>query len=147
VWRQAAEVYLNGVWLGRCANGVMAFGFDLTPHLRPGEKVLAVRTDNSFSYREKATNSPVQWNNSTFYSNFGGINKSVRLHIMPAIYQTLPLYSSLGTTGQYIWADHFDDYLQVFPSTRGRSDQIISRTNKFQSMKPLWLRAAPVSGW
>jgi beta-galactosidase len=106
--RQAAEVYLNGVWLGRCENGVMAFGFDLTPHLRPGENVLAVRTDNSFTYREKATNSPVQWNNNNFYSNFGGINKSVRLHIMPAIHQTLPLYSSLGTTGQYIWADHFD---------------------------------------
>jgi hypothetical protein len=26
-------------------------------------------------------------------------------------------------------------------------DQIISSTSKFQSMKPLWLRAAPVSGW
>lgn len=107
--RQAAEVYLNGTWLGRCENGVMAFGFDLTPHLRAGDNVLALHTDNRWTYREKATGSPVQWNNNNFYSNFGGINKSVRLFLTPAVHQTLPLYSSLGTTGQYVWADQFDD--------------------------------------
>jgi beta-galactosidase len=42
------------------------------------------------------------------YSNFGGINKNVWLHISPAVHQTLPLFSSLGTTGQYIWVDGFD---------------------------------------
>jgi hypothetical protein len=106
--RQAAQVYLNGHLLGSSENGVMAFGFDLTPHLVPGDNVLAVRTDNHWDYRESATNTTVQWNNRNFYSNFGGINKTVWLHITPAVHQTLPLYSSLGTTGQYIWADAFD---------------------------------------
>lgn len=105
--RQAAEVYLNGHRLGLSENGVMAFGFDLTPDLRPGENVIAVRTDNRWDYREQATGTTIQWNNNNFYSNFGGINKRVWLHMMPAIYQTLPLYSSLGTTGVYVWADGF----------------------------------------
>lgn len=105
--RQAAEVFLNGHRLGFSENGVMAFGFDLTPWLRAGDNVLAVRTDNRWDYRE-ATNATIQWNNNNFYSNFGGINKNVWLHVMPAVHQTLPLYSSLGTTGQYIWADDFD---------------------------------------
>jgi hypothetical protein len=106
--RQAAEVYLNGHRLGLSESGVMAFGFDLTPLLRAGDNVLAVRTDNHWNYRERATNTTIQWNNNNFYSNFGGINKNVWLHVMPAVHQTLPLYSSLGTTGQYIWADAFD---------------------------------------
>ena len=106
--RQAAEVFLNGHRLGLGENGVMAFGFDLTLWLHAGDNVLAVRTDNRWDYREQATNATIQWNNNNFYSNFGGINKSVWLHVMPAVHQTLPLYSSLGTTGQYIWADDFD---------------------------------------
>jgi beta-galactosidase len=106
--RLAAEVYLNGHRLGLSENGVIAFGFDLTPFLVAGDNVLAVRTDNRWDYRERATNATVQWNNQNFYSNFGGINKNVWLHVTPAVHQTLPLYSSLGTTGQYIWADSFD---------------------------------------
>lgn len=106
--RQAAEVFLNGHRLGLSENGVMAFGFDLTPYLHAGDNMLAVRTDNRWAYREQATNATIQWNNNNFYSNFGGINKNVWLHVMPAVHQTLPLYFSLGTTGQYIWADGFD---------------------------------------
>jgi hypothetical protein len=106
--RQAAEVYVNGRQVGGSENGVMAFGFDLTSDLRPGDNILAVRTDNRWGYREKSTSATVQWNNNNFYSNFGGINKNVWLHVTPAIHQTLPLYSSLGTTGQYIWADGID---------------------------------------
>src|ERR1700743_684898 len=106
--RQAAEVFLNGHKLGLSENGVMAFGFDLAPYLRAGDNVLAVRTDNRWDYRERATNATIQWNNNNFYSNYGGINKNVWLHVLPAVHQTLPLYSSLGTTGQYIWADAFD---------------------------------------
>lgn len=106
--RQAAEVYLNGHTLGLSENGVMAFGFDLTPYLVAGENVLAVRTDNRWDYREKATNSPLQWSNQNFYANYGGLNKDVWLYVTPAVHQTLPLYSTLGTTGQYIWADAFN---------------------------------------
>ena len=43
-----AEVWLNGVALGRWAYGYTPFRFDLTPHLRVGaDNVLAVRVDNS----------------------------------------------------------------------------------------------------
>ena len=106
--RLAAQVYLNGHFLGLSENGVMAFGFDLTPYLVAGENVLAVRTDNDWDYREKATNSLIQWNNRNFYANYGGLNKNVWLYVTPAVHQTLPLYSMLGTTGQYIWTDSFN---------------------------------------
>src|SRR6202012_3464325 len=81
--RQAAEVFLNPHKLGLRDNGVMAFPFDLSPHLRAGDNVLAVRTDNRWDYRERATNATIQWNNNNFYSNFGGINKNFWLHLMP----------------------------------------------------------------
>jgi beta-galactosidase len=43
-----AEVWLNGVALGRWAYGYTPFRFDLTPHLRVGaNNVLTVRVDNS----------------------------------------------------------------------------------------------------
>jgi beta-galactosidase len=41
--RQAAQVYLNGHLLGLSENGVMAFGFDLTPWLQSGDNVPASR--------------------------------------------------------------------------------------------------------
>ena len=42
-----AEVWLNGVALGRNTNGYLGFAFDLTPHLRAdGANVLAVRVAN-----------------------------------------------------------------------------------------------------
>lgn len=42
-----SEVWLNGHKLGRRPYGYISFGYDLTPHLRPGRNVLAVRVDNS----------------------------------------------------------------------------------------------------
>jgi len=108
--RQAGEVYLNGQFIGRHEDGVMAFGFDISNAVRPApaENVLAVRTDNRWDYREKATNTPYHWNNNNFYANYGGISKSVWLHVSGKLYQTLPLYSQLGTTGVYAWASDFD---------------------------------------
>lgn len=108
--RQAGEVYLNGKFIGIHEDGVMAFGFDLTPLLKPApeENILAVRTDNRWDYKEKATGTTFQWNNTNFYANYGGISKNVWLHITPQIYQTLPLVSSLGTTGTYIYATDID---------------------------------------
>lgn len=106
--RFAAEVYLNGKFLGRHENGITAFGFDLTDNLIPGENVLAVRTDNSWDYKEKATGSAFQWNDKNFNANYGGINKGVRLHVTDRLYQTLPLYTNLKTTGTYIYAKDID---------------------------------------
>lgn len=106
--RQAAEVFVNGQEIGLSENGVMAFGFDIAKALKPGDNVVAVRVDSDWKYRERATNTPYQWSDMNFYANYGGINKPVRLHITGDVYQTLPLYSNLGTTGTYIWADGFD---------------------------------------
>lgn len=113
--RFGACVYINGQKLGWGENGVMAFGFDLTPYIKYGkENVIAVFVDNDWKYRERNrfyTDSKgekhgytFQWNDKNFFCNYGGINKRVWLHVMSDVYQTLPLYSNLGTTGTYIYA-------------------------------------------
>lgn len=108
--RQAGEFYLNGKLIGRHENGITAFGFDVTDGLKPApeENVLAARIDNAWDYKEKATGSGFQWNDRNFYANYGGINKNVFLHVTDRLHQTLPLYSNLGTTGVYVYAQEFD---------------------------------------
>lgn len=105
--RQSAEVMLNGHRLGLHENGVMAFGYDLTPFVDySGDNRIEVLTDNDWDYREKnhPDSASYQWNNRNFNANYGGLPKNVWLHICDNIYQTLPLYSSLGTTGVYVYA-------------------------------------------
>lgn len=107
--RQAAEVYINGQAVGLSENGAMAFGLDLTPHIRyRGQNTLAVRVDNAWDYRERATGVKYQWNDHNFNVNYGGITKRVWLHLKGDVYQTLPLYSNLGTTGTYVYATDFN---------------------------------------
>ena len=106
--RQRGDFYLNGHYLGRHENGVMAVGFDLTPHIKEGENVIAVRTDNDWMYREEGTNSKFQWNDRNFNANYGGIPKNVFLYVTDNVYQTLPLYSNLKTTGVSVYAQDFD---------------------------------------
>jgi len=108
--RQAGEFYLNGKLIGRHENGITAFGFDVSTAVRPApeENVLAVRTDNSWEYHEKATGQRFQWNDKNFNANYGGLSKNVRLHVAGKLYQTLPLYTPLGTTGVYIYPSDFD---------------------------------------
>lgn len=106
--RQRGDFYLNGHYLGRHENGVMAVRFDLTPHIKEGENVIAVRTDNDWMYREEGTNSKFQWNDRNFNANYGGIPKNVFLYVTDNVYQTLPLYSNLKTTGVYVYAQDFD---------------------------------------
>lgn len=106
--RQAAEVWVNGTSVVLSENGVSAFGADITSVLKPGENVIAVRVDNDWFYRERATGSKFQWNDRNFNVNYGGITRNVRLHRTGLVYQTLPLYAGLGTAGQYVWADQFD---------------------------------------
>lgn len=106
--RQRGDFYLNGHYLGRHENGVMAVGFDLTPHIKEGENVIAVRTDNDWMYREEGTNSKFQWNDRNFNANYGGIPKNVFLYVTDNVYQNLPLYSNLKTTGVYVYAQDFD---------------------------------------
>lgn len=44
---QNSDVWLNGVHLGHHNYGYTGFEYDLSPHLRDGDNVLAVRADNS----------------------------------------------------------------------------------------------------
>lgn len=108
--RQAGEFYLNGRFIGLHENGITAFGFDITDKLRPQgeENVLAVRINNAWNYKEKATNSGYQWNDKNFNANYGGLSKNVRLHATGKLYQTLPLYTALKTTGTYVYAKDFN---------------------------------------
>lgn len=106
--RQAAEVWLNGHKLGMCENGVMAFGFELTRYIKRGDNLIEVRTDNDWNYKSPVLKSGYQWNNSNFNANYGGLPKNVRIHVCPSVYQTLPLYSSLGTTGVYVYGSDFN---------------------------------------
>ena len=120
--RQAGELYLNGEWIGRSENGVMAFGFDIADKLKPApeENVLAARIDNSWRYQEKETGSGFEWNDNNFYANYGGINKNVFLHITDKLHQTLPLYSNFRSTGVYVYAQDFD--------IQGRSAKVTAET-------------------
>ncbi|MCM1137661.1 MAG: DUF4982 domain-containing protein [Muribaculum sp.] len=103
--RQGADFYINGHNIGYHENGVMAVGFDITPYVKYGkENVIAVRVDNDWRYKERATSSGFQWNDKNFNVNYGGIPKSTWLHITDPVYQTLPLYSNLGTIGTYVYA-------------------------------------------
>ena len=104
--RQGADFYINGQYLGLHENGAMAVGFDLTPYIKyGGENVMAVRVDNNWLYKERATDTKYQWSDRNFNANYGGIPKNVWLHVTDKLYQTLPLYSNLQTTGVYIYAD------------------------------------------
>ena len=106
--RQGADFYINGHHLGYSENGVMACGFDLTPYIIKGENTIAVRCDNSWTYRSRQYESRYQWNDRNFNANYGGIPKNVWLHVTGKLYQTLPLFSNLGTTGTYVYATDFD---------------------------------------
>ena len=71
-----SDVYLNGELLGHRPYGYVSFFYELTPHLHPGQNVLAVRVDDS------------QQPASRWYTG-AGINRQVRLvtvsdtHIVP----------------------------------------------------------------
>jgi len=108
--RQAGNVYINGNWVGRTENGVMASGFDITTNLLayPQDNVVAVRTDNSFNYQEVSSGVAFEWNSSSFYANYGGINKNVKLHLTGLVHQTLPLFSNLGTVGTYVYGLNYN---------------------------------------
>ncbi|MDR2674914.1 MAG: DUF4982 domain-containing protein [Opitutaceae bacterium] len=108
--RQAGEFFINGRAVGLSENGVMAVGLDLTDFVHPPGRpnVLAVRTDNDWDYRERATGQRYQWADKNFNANYGGLTKNARLHITGKLYQTLPLFSNLGTTGVYVYATGHD---------------------------------------
>ncbi len=135
--RQGGEFYLNGEYIGRHENGAMAFGFDITQLVKaaPVQNVLAVRIDNDWDYREKATNSKYQWSDRNFNANYGGISKNAKLHFTDKLYQTLPLYSTLGTTGVYIYARDFDipnKTATITAESQVRNEYPVARTFQYE---------------
>lgn len=132
--RFAAEVYVNGKFIGMHENGVMAFGFDISSAINyDADNVIAVRVDNSWTYHEKASKSPFQWNNKNFNANYGGIPKNVFLHVTSPVYQTLPLYSTLKTTGTYIYATDFD--IKKKEATINAESEIKNESSNFQKVE------------
>ena len=130
--RQALEVFVNRQRVGLSENGVMAFGFDITPYLREGKNEIAVCTDNRRGYKERATGTTFQWNDMTFNANYGGITRNVNLYITGPLYQTLPLYNGLGTTGTYIYARDFD--IRGRRATVCAESQVKNETDKPQAV-------------
>ena len=52
--------------------------------------------------------SEFEWMGRAFNPNYGGLNHDIRLHLTGKVYQTLPLYENLKTTGIYIYPSDFD---------------------------------------
>ena len=135
--RQAASIYVNGNYIGLHENGVTAFGFDISSFIKPypEENIIAARTDNSWEYREKATNTKYQWIDRNFNANYGGIPKNVYLHIAGKTYQTLPLFTNVGTTGVYIFAKDFDIKKRsatVFASSQVKNENSFPQTITYE---------------
>jgi beta-galactosidase len=107
--KQAGRFWVNGKYAGKHENGVTACGLDLTGLVVFGEKenVIAVKVDNSNGYQEEDTGVEYQWMGRAFNPNYGGLNRNIWLHLTSKIYQTLPLYGNLATTGAYIHAAEF----------------------------------------
>jgi beta-galactosidase len=87
-----SDVYLNGELLGHRPYGYVSFVYELTPHLQPGENVIAVKVDDS------------QQPASRWYPG-AGINRQVRLittgdaHIVPwGTFVTTPSVSADSAT-------------------------------------------------
>lgn len=108
--KQASRFWVNGKFVGKYENGVTPLGLDLTGFVNFGntENVIAVKVDNSNDYREEVTGTSYEWMGRAFNPNYGGLNRNIRLHLSSKVYQTLPLYENLRTTGIYIYGANFD---------------------------------------
>ncbi len=108
--KQAGRFWVNGKYAGLYENGVTPLGLDLTAFVNFGDadNVIAVKVDNSNDYQEEATGTGYEWMGRAFNPNYGGLNHDIWLHLTGKVYQTLPLYENLKTTGIYIYPSNFD---------------------------------------
>jgi beta-galactosidase len=107
--KQAGRFWVNGKLVGRFENGVTACGLDLSDFVNFDGKdnVIAVKVDNSNDYKEEATGTEFEWMGRAFNPNYGGLNHDIWLHLTGKVYQTLPLFENLKTTGIYIYPSNF----------------------------------------
>lgn len=131
--RQAAYVWVNGQKVGYYEAGIAPMGFDITNFVTPGEQaVIAICNDGSgtkgnpdkkmhetvpgeewgSSYANKSgsfgNGAEYGWNTRDFNEPQIGLVYDAYLHVKGNVYQTLPLYNNLKTTGNYIYASDFD---------------------------------------
>lgn len=128
-FRQSVYLYVNEQLVGYYEAGVAPAGFDITNYVTPGEEALvAIATDNlgsgginndfrwAYGTRETIPGTDAgsqsgityQWNQKDFNEIQGGLTGNVNLYAKGSIYQTLPLYNNLKTTGNYIYGTNFD---------------------------------------
>ena len=107
--KQAGRFWVNGKFAGKYENGVTPVGLDLTGLVNFGDtdNVIAVKVDNSNDYKEEATGTEFEWMGRAFNPNYGGLNHDIWLHLTGKVYQTLPLYENLKTTGVYVYPSNF----------------------------------------
>ncbi|MFT4061248.1 MAG: DUF4982 domain-containing protein [Edaphocola sp.] len=132
--RQAGDFYVNGKPVGFHEDGVTAFGFDITDFVffDGKDNIITAKINNSWDYRERSNKTKYQWEDKNFNANYGGIIRNVFLHVTPKLYQTLPLYSDLKTTGVYIYASDFDIKAQT--ATINASSEVKNETAKAQDI-------------
>ena len=107
--KQAGRFWVNGKYAGLYENGITPLGLDLTGLVNFGDadNVIAVKVDNSNNYSEEATGVGFEWMGRAFNPNYGGLNHDIWLHLTGKVYQTLPLYENLKTTGVYVYPANF----------------------------------------
>lgn len=143
--RQAAYLWVNGSFVGYYEAGVNPFGFDVTEFVNTdgGDNVIAIALDNTsargiandrYLRETKPGTDPgsnsgdhFQWNTNEFNPTIGGMTRDVILHVKNDVYQTLPLYSNLKTTGTYVYGTNIDPQnntavLNVEAEVRNESD-------------------------
>jgi beta-galactosidase len=106
--KQAGRFWVNGKFAGKYENGITPCGLDLTELVKDGgaDNLIAVKVDNSNNYKEES-GAEFEWMGRAFNPNYGGLNHDIRLILTGKVYQTLPLYENLKTTGLYIVATNF----------------------------------------
>ena len=67
-----------------------------------------------------------------FNPNYGGLNHDIWLHLTGKVYQTLPLYENLKTTGVYIYPSNFD--IRTKPATSTSKSQVRNESGDQQSI-------------
>ena len=133
--RQSAYVWVNGQEVGDYEAGITAMGFDLTKYVKPGEEALIAIVNDGTTARGTTGRIPYEtvpgekwgssytpdnykttvgkgaafvWNTKDFNEPQIGLVYDAYLYVKGAVYQTLPLYNNLKTSGNYIYANNFD---------------------------------------
>ena len=120
--RQTIYVWVNGKMVGYYEAGIAPTCYDISDVVKSGENLLVVATDNCAARGTKTvaletipghepggmSGQGWQWNSTDFNEVQGGLTGSVRLHVKPKAYLTLPFYNNLKTVGTYVTASDFD---------------------------------------